>query len=329
MKNRIFLNPNPGTVKAVYSGLFERLDCEPGFFKKEDVLADPEKFRDVTEIFSTWGMPRFTEEEIARCFPNLKCVYYGAGSVQGFAFEFLQSGVRVFSAWAANAVPVAEFTVAEIVLCMKGFFHTVRQYSAGDLAGSGANRGRSIGNYDYKVGILGAGMVGREVIRLLKNYECEILVFDPFLPDEKAAALGVKKASLDEIFASCEVVSNHLANNARTRGMLRGAHFEKMMQNCFFINTGRGAQIVESEMTDVLAARPDLTVFLDVTDPEPPVAGSPLYSLPNVVMTPHIAGSLGREVKRMGVYMTEESERVAAGEPAKWEVSLEMLKTMA
>ncbi len=329
MKNRIFLTENASTIGAVYDGLFERLDCEPGVFNKAKILEDPEAFRDVTEIFSTWGMPRFTEDEIARCFPNLKCVYYGAGSVQGFARDFLNRGVRVFSAWAANAVPVAEFTVAEIVLCMKGFFHTVAPYSAGRLSESSANRGRSIGNYDYRVGILGAGMVGREVIRLLKNYECRILVFDPFLPEEKAAALGVTKASLDEIFSSCEVVSNHLANNAQTRGMLRGEHFAKMMKNCFFINTGRGAQIVESEMTDVLAARPDLTVFLDVTDPEPPVKDSPLNTLPNVIMTPHIAGSLGREVKRMGVYMAEESERVAAGEPARWEVSLEMLKTMA
>ena len=329
MKNRIFVCDAVENISRIYDGLFEKLGCETKIFTKNDVISSPEAFREVKEIFSTWGMPRFSEEEIARCFPSLRCVYYGAGTVQGFAREFLNKGIRVFSAWAANAVPVAEFTVSEIVLCMKGFFYSANCLSCGKIAEARENMIRAHGNYGYKVGILGPGMVGREVIRLLKNCECEILVFAPFLSDSDAEALGVKKASLDEIFSECDVVSNHLANNAETRGMLRGKHFAMMKENSFFINTGRGAQIVESELCDVLAQRPDITAFLDVTDPEPPKPDSPFYTLPNVILTPHIAGSLGSEVRRMGLYMAEEAERVAKGEPAKWEVTLEMLKTMA
>ena len=330
MNNRILLSDKPDKIDGVYTPeMRDRLGVDREVFTKEKVLAAPAAFSEVTEIFSTWGMPAFTEEEIRTVFPNLRCVYYSAGTVQSFARPFLNCGVRVFSAWAANAVPVAEFTVSEIVLCMKGFFWTVGADSAAKMAFARKERKKIRGNYCFRVGILGAGMVGKEVIRLLRNYECEIAVFDPFLPDEKARELGVTKASLDEIFATCDVVSNHLANNEQTKGMLRGAHFAAMGKDCFFINTGRGAQIVESEMTDVLAERKDLTVLLDVTYPEPPVENSPLYSLQNVILTPHIAGSLGKEYHRMALYMAEEAERVAKGEAARWEVTLKMLETMA
>ena len=330
MKNRILLSDKLDKIDGVYSPeMRDRLGVDSEVFTKEKVLAAPAAFSEVTEIFSTWGMPAFTEEEIRTVFPNLRCVYYSAGTVQSFARPFLNCGVRVFSAWSANAVPVAEFTVSEIVLCMKGFFWTVGADSAAKMAFARKERKKIRGNYCFRVGILGAGMVGKEVIRLLRNYECEIAVFDPFLPDEKARELGVTKASLDEIFATCDVVSNHLANNEQTKGMLRGAHFAAMGEDCFFINTGRGAQIVESEMTDVLAERKDLTVLLDVTYPEPPVENSPLYSLQNVILTPHIAGSLGKEYHRMALYMAEEAERVAKGEAARWEVTLKMLETMA
>ena len=75
-----------------------------------------------------------TEDQIAEYFPNLKAVFYGAGSVQGFARPFLKSGVKVFSAWAANAVPVAEYTLSQILLANKGFFQTSTLYSHGGRA---------------------------------------------------------------------------------------------------------------------------------------------------------------------------------------------------
>ena len=106
-----------------------------------------------------------------------------------------------------------------------------------------------------------------------------------FLP-EKAAELGVTKASMETIFAECSAVSNHLADNDQTKGMLNKALFEKMPPYATFINTGRGAQVVEEDLIQVLRSRPDLTAVLDVTFPEPPVEGSPLYELPNCVLPP-------------------------------------------
>jgi phosphoglycerate dehydrogenase-like enzyme len=125
------------------------------------------------------------------------------------------------------------------------------------------------------------------------------------------------------------VVSNHLANNEQTKGMLHKSLFEKMLPFATFINTGRGAQVVEDDLINVLKNRPDLTALLDVTFPEPPERGSELYTLPNCILTPHIAGSAGNEVRRMGEYMEAEYQNLIQNKPCKYEVTLEMLKTMA
>ncbi|MBQ1954426.1 MAG: hydroxyacid dehydrogenase [Clostridia bacterium] len=315
----VFVSDNTDAVRRVFH-------TEERVFTKADMEENKEYFSDTEFIFSTWGMPVLSKEEIKDLLPNLKAVFYGAGSVQYFARPFLECGVKVFSAWAANAVPVAEYTVAQILLANKGFFKTMR-YTNRESANETLANFR--GNYDVKVGIIGAGMIGKLVIGKLKEYDVETLVYDPFLPDETAEALGVKKVSLEKLFEECDVVSNHLADNAETRGMLHGGLFERMLPYSTFINTGRGAQVVEEELIRVLKSRPDLTAILDVTYPEPPEEGSELYTLENCILTPHIAGSTGREVRRMGDYMRAEYENFVSGKPCKYEVTLEMLKTMA
>ncbi len=318
----IYLCENVKTIKNVYC-------TDETVYVKADVLKCPEKFKSTEYVFSTWGMPTFSEDEIKTHLPSLKAVFYGAGSVQTFARPFLNCGVKVFSAWAANAVPVAEYTVAQIILANKGFYQSSRIAKTGDRKGASAYFHSCPGNYGAKVGIIGAGMIGRLVINMLKSYNLEVLVFDPFLPDTIADELGVKKVSLEDLFKECQVVSNHLANNEQTKGMLNGALFEKMLPYATFINTGRGAQVVEAELINTLKSRPDITALLDVTFPEPPEQDSEFYTLDNCILTPHIAGSSGNEVQRMGAYMKEEYKNFIENKPCKYEVTLDMLKTMA
>jgi len=111
--------------------------------------------------------------------------------------------------------------------------------------------------------------------------------------------------------------------------MINYEHFKRMKPNATFINTGRGAQVVEADLIRILTERPDVTAILDVTNPEPPVEGSEFYALDNCVLTPHIAGSSGDEVHRMSEYMVAEYEKLVAGQPCAYEVSLKMLETMA
>lgn len=318
----VYLNKNIKTTQKVYG-------TDETVYTFEDVLAAPENFKDTECIFSTWGMPTLSENEIKTYFPSLKAVFYGAGTVQYFARPFLNCGVKVFSAWAANAVPVAEYTVAQIILANKGFFSSSRIAKTGDRKAASQCFHSYPGNYGAKVGIIGAGMIGKLVINMLKSYNLEVLVFDPFLPDEKAKELGVRKVSLPEVFKECQVVSNHLANNEQTQGMLHGKLFQTMLPFATFINTGRGAQVVEADLIDTLKSRPDLTALLDVTYPEPPESDSELYTLSNCILTPHIAGSAGNEVRRMGEYMKAEYANYTSGKPCRYEVTLKMLETMA
>lgn len=278
-------------------------------------------------LFSTWGM----DEEFARslaALPNLKAFFYAAGSVRHFARPLLDRNITLVSAWAANAVPVAQFTLAQILLSLKGYFRNAREAK---LPG---NRGRALiteapGVFDETVALLGCGMVGRRVADLLRPFGLDVAVYDPFLSDGTAAELGVRKVRLEEAFASAMVVSNHLADLPPTRGLLGRVQFAALRPGATFINTGRGATVSEPELAEVLRARPDLTALLDVTDPEPPAADSIWYALENAHLSGHIAGSNGNEVVRMADYCLEEFRAWRDGRPLRYRVTAGMLENMA
>lgn len=286
---------------------------------------------DCDALFATWGMPALSEAELAAALPRLRAVFYAAGSVQAFARPLLACGVAVFSAWAQNAVPVAEMAVSQILLANKGFFRF--RFGPKDPAAGEAERHAAAaypGNLGCRVGLLGAGgRIGSLVARALREHRVEVLGYDPFLPDARAAELGVRKAGLEEIFGTCQTVSNHLADNPATRGLLGYALFSRMLPTATFLNTGRGAQVVETDLARALREEPGRTAVLDVTFPEPPAADSPLRALPNVLLTPHFAGSSGGEVRRMGEAMLVAFRDWRVGRPSPTRVDAAMLETMA
>lgn len=301
------------TDLEVFSGDYRDMDS---------VLAS---LKDVELLFGTWGMKTLNEEFLDAA-PKLEAVFYAAGSIRSFVTDaFWRSGITICSAWAANAIPVAEMTLSLIVLCLKQFFAHSKNYTSP----AGYRRRPVAGAYQSTVGLIGLGMIGRNVRHLLNNLELDVLAYDPYLSEEEAKELKVTKVSLEELFAQSDVVSLHAPNIPATRHMIRGEHFRVMKQNASFINTARGALVHEGEMIEVLQQRPDITAILDVTHPEPPEAGSPLYTLPNVILTPHIAGSMGQECWRMAQFMVEECQRYLAGEKLLYQVTEEMMKTMA
>ena len=310
-----FLEENAGLSRTVYN--------------KAALEQNPEMFKDTEFVFSTWSMPQLSEKEIKNLLPSLKAVFYAAGSVRNFAKPFIRCGIKVFSAWTANAVPVAEYTVAQIILANKGFYRTSAVMKSGEVSKATNVSDTYNGNFDENIGIIGAGTIGKLVIKMLKDYRLNIFVFDPFLSDENAEKLGVKKCSLEEVFTNCRVVSNHLANNEQTKGILNGELFRRLPYNATFINTGRGAQVVEDDLVALLERRPDVVAILDVTAPEPPVTGHKFYTLPNCILTPHIAGSKGKEVNRMAEYMVEEYLKFIEGEPPLYNITEKMLETMS
>ena len=329
----IFLGLERGVKKVYGEKLINELvritDINPEVFTKEKIESGELDPRDAEVAFATWGMQEYTEEEIKEYFPCLKAIFYAAGSVQRFARPFLNCGIKVFSAWAANAVPVAEYSLAQIVLANKGFFVTQNYGSV-----EGYNSLRELydlypGNYGAKVGVLGAGMIGKLVLEKLKSYDVEVLVFDAFVGDRVIESYGAKKATLEQIFKECNVVSNHLADNQQTRNIITGELLSSMPKFATFINTGRGAQVDEDAMVEVLKKRGDITAVFDVTEPEPVKNGAELYALKNCILTPHIAGSSGKEIHRMAQYMIDEFLLYKNKGETRYEVTLEMLETMA
>lgn len=331
----IYLANNQSQIDYVYSEeikdkLFKEAElCKHDRYTQEAVLAEPSKFSEVEYIFSTWSMPAITEEEIEKCFPSLKAIFYAAGSVQPFARPFMARGVKIFSAWAANAVPVAEYTVAQIILACKGFFRACTLVNQNKRKEARSYSMSCPGNYGCPVGLIGVGMIGSLVAEMLKAYNHKVLVFDPFCSQEKAERLGVELCSLERIFAECQVISNHLANNPQTVGMLNYELFKLMKPNATFLNTGRGAQVVEADLAKAMSEKPDAVSVLDVTYPEPIQEGNPLLALDNVYLTPHIAGSQADEVHRMAEYMIEEFKLFTSGKETQYMVSEKMLETMA
>ncbi|NLG48565.1 MAG: hydroxyacid dehydrogenase [Chloroflexi bacterium] len=291
----------------------------------ESIQENPALLHDADVIFAGWGAPRLDAWFLEHA-PNLKAFFYGSGSIRGIVTdEFWQRGILITSAYAANAVPVAEYCLSQILFSLK---HGWRYVRAIERDHKYPPHWEVPGAYDRTVGLISLGMVGRRTAELLQPFDLHILSYSP-ISANGAEELGIELVSLEDVFRRSDVVSLHTAWLPETEGMITGAHFRMMKPGATFINSSRGAIVNEPEMIAVLQERPDLWAILDVTWPEPPEPDSPLYTLPNVVLTPHIAGSMSEECRRMGRYMVQELERFLAGEPLRWGVTYEQFQSMA
>lgn len=290
----------------------------------ESVRENPSVLADAEVILSGWGMAKMDEAFLAAA-PKLKAVFYGAGSIRGFTTDAVwDRGILATSSYAANAIPTAEYALSQILMSLKRGWHYAL---AVKRDGQYPRKGPVPGAYESTVGLISLGMIGSYVAKLLQAFDVHIVAYTS--SEEKAARLGAERVSLEEAFRRSDVVSLHTPWLEETEGMITGELISSMKPNATFINTARGAVVREQEMADVLKKRPDLFAILDVTYPEPPKPGSPLYTLPNVVLTPHIAGSMDSECRRMGRYAVRECRRYVAGEPLQWEISKEKAATLA
>jgi phosphoglycerate dehydrogenase-like enzyme len=287
---------------------------------------DPAVFRDVNVVLGGWDMPVIDAEFLAAA-PKLKAVFYSAGSIRRIATDAMwERGIIITSAYAANAIPVAEFTVAAIVMSLK---HVWQYAFAARREAKHQPRHPVPGCYLTTVGLISLGMVGRTVAERLRGFEMRVIAYDPFVKPDEAKRLGIELVPLDQVFREADIVSLHTPLMPATEGMITGEHLGLMKSGATFLNTARGAVVRQDEMIAVLRQRPDLTAVLDVTYPEPLPATSPLFTLPNVVLTPHIAGSMHYECRRLGRYAFEELQRYVTGQPLRWQVTRELAARLA
>jgi phosphoglycerate dehydrogenase-like enzyme len=247
--------------------------------------------------------------------------------VKAFAQPLVSRDIVLVSAWASNAIATAQLALAQVLLTCRGYFRSVRRYARSRSLAE-AKAFRRAGAAGETIGIIGMGWVGKRLTQDLRALGFRILASDPMLSEAAARELGVEKTSLEELFQRAYIVSNHIPDLPTTRGVLGGSLFASMREGATFINTGRGAQVVESELAAVLRARSDLTALLDVTEPEPPAPDSELWRLANVVISPHIGGTIGDEVTRLADVAIEEFVAWDAGRPLRYQVTRQVLETM-
>lgn len=294
---------------ATLTELYPEMICADNF----DTLA-PE-LADLEIIFTTWGFPVLTESQIDRL-PKLKIIFHAAGATP-YRYPYLERGVRVCSATAANAIPVAEFTLMQMMMGLKGLSRNMEICcDRKTMLAHAFKTGRGI--YGGRVTLIGQGSISRHLQKLLGALDLDVQVIG-------SRELMQDVSALDKIFATSDVVSNHLPNRDDNMGIFKKEHFLKMPPQATFINTGRGDQVDEAGLCEAAAERPDLTLFLDVQAPEPPEADSPLYTTPNIYMTTHIAGAFRDELLRMADYMIDDFRRWLADEPLLYEVQPDML----
>ena len=307
------------------------LDLDPALVLQDPGdLADPSLARALAraEVLVTgWGCPRL-DTRVLDAAPRLRAVLHAAGSVKGFATpELWERGITVSSAADANAVPVAEYTLAMILLAGKDLFafrdlfRARRTFPYGEIV-------PGIGNHGRRVGVIGASRIGRRLIGLLRPHDFRVTLSDPYLDEPAAAALGVRLLPLDDLLRASDIVTVHAPETPETRRLLGRRELSLMPDGAVLINTARGSLVDHDALIAELRAG-RLSAVLDVTDPEPLPPDSPLFDLPNAFVTPHLAGSQGNEVARLGRTVAEEAGRLVAGAPLAHGVDQEALNRTA
>jgi len=280
-------------------------------------------------LVTGWGCPLVTPE-VVKAAPRLKLIAHAAGTVK-FTLDpaVYAAGIRVTHAADANAVPVAEFTLAAIIFANKRIFELRDRYRADPgRRSSYALMDEPIGNYHRTVGLVGASRIGRRVARMLEGFDFTVLVSDPFVRPGDPILAGAELVDLDTLMARSDVVSIHAPSLPSTRAMIGSGQLALMQDGASLINTARGALIDEGALIAELESG-RIHAVIDVTDPEIPEPGSPLYHLPNVFLTPHIAGAVGTERLRLGQMAIEEVERFVAGERLEFEIEPALLERLA
>lgn len=275
--------------------------------------------------FTSWGCPPLDKEVLDRA-PGLKVVLHAAGTVKGIVTpEVAARGIRVSSANEAIGQGVAETTLGLTIVSLKNIWQLAHNSKEGEWV-----RGKSNVKdfYGVTVGIIGAGKAGKHYIRLLQPFHVRILVHDPLLSEEQAVELGVELVDLHRLMSESDVVSIHAPSLPETYKMINTNSLSWLKDNAVLINTARGDIIDEEALVAELRSG-RISACLDVTDPEPPAADHPFRSLPNVTLTPHIAGVVTNGLYRVTDYAIRDLELFLEGQPMNGEVDLQSLNVIA
>lgn len=275
-------------------------------------------------LVTSWGCPRLDAGRLEHA-PHLRAVFHCAGTVRGIVSDALwERGIVVTNAVEENAEPVAEFVLAAIIFAGKKVPALATDARTHRADWSYRSRHGELGNRGRTIGLIALSRIGRRVAERLRDLDVEVLVHDPYIDPAEIAAAGARPCELAELLAVSDVVSIHAPQLPSTFHMIGAGQLALMRDGATLINTARGS-LVDTAALEAECASGRLYAMLDVTDPEPLPASSVLYDLPNVMITPHIAGSLGEETRRLSGRALTELERYVAGLPPEEPVTAEAM----
>jgi len=267
-------------------------------------------------LITSWGCPPI-DQRVLDAAPRLRAVLHAAGTVRELITQACwDRDLVVCNAVQANAIPVAEYTLAAILFAGKNAF-ALRDAFRDEQPDPHADS--TIGNFRRRVGVIGASRVGRRLLELLRPLDFVVTLADPYVQPDEAAKFGATLLPLDDLLRESDIVTLHAPDLPQTHRMLDRRRLALIPDAATLINTSRGALIDPDALADELISG-RLNAVLDVTEPEPLPPDSPLYRLPNVFLTPHIAGSLGNELERLGAAVVDELDRLLAGLPLQYQV---------
>jgi len=283
--------------------------------READILAGP------------WGMRPFPNTDAASDLPQYLC--YMSGAVSGFLTEkHLRLGMRVTNWGESIADTIAESALMGILACLRrlGYHQHIAQQQRGwRVAGECPESASLLGN---RVGLIGLGQIARALVPLLKPFGVTLFAYDPYVPDEVFARHGVTRvASLEELFGTCPIITNHAARVPELAGRIDRTMLRLLPDDGVFVNTARGQILVEDDLAaEHQAGR--LWSSLDVFEPEPPSPGNPLRDTPRCLITPHQAGPTKDRYHCMGRRAIDNLKLWKSGQPLLGEVTAEMLPRM-
>ena len=279
-----------------------------------------------TVIVTSWDSPRIDEKILDLC-PDLKAVIHAAGSIKPIISDaFIERKIRITNSAVAIGEGVAETALGFAISACKGFYTLNEDTKNGLWQENIKTKVKDF--YDIKVGVISGGAVGRHMVKLLKNFHVDILMYDPVLSAEAIQAIGAEKVSLETLMSECDVVSVHAPSIPATDNMLNASNLCLLQDGAVLINTSRGSVINEQDLIAELE-KGRFFACIDVTQTEPPAKDNKLRALPNVVLTPHIAGTATNGLRRVALHVCEEIERLLGGEKMRTEVNLADLAKMA
>ncbi|MGJ6979739.1 hydroxyacid dehydrogenase [Aestuariimicrobium soli] len=286
-----------------------RLAADPGTLSAAELA-------EAIVLVTGWGTGRLTPELLDSA-PRLTTLVHSAGSLRAVLDPdcYRRDGFIASCQSDTNALPVVDFTLAVVILALKNAFVLREKFREHRTDTSDARSWGADGVPFRRVAIVGASRIGRGVLAKLRPLEVELGLYDPYVTADEAAELGATKFDdLVELARWSEVFSVHAPWLPSTEGLVSAEVLAALPDGSHFINTSRGAVVDEPALVaELQTGRFD--AVLDVTWPEPPEADSPLWELPNVFLTPHIAGSQGTEFGLLGRGAIDEAIRVVTGQP--------------